>query len=285
SLKDVANKYKGDSKAVEYLSKKIINGGGGVWGDHVMAAHPQISMAEANIMVDYILNINEPKTAKSMPTQGSYATKIPDGQKSNGTYILRAAYKDKGTKVMKSLATEDVVVLKNPTLNPELADKSKGTQLVITPGRSFSMVGDKSYLGYTNVDLTGINEIEITAQAQTRVGASGGVIELRLDSPTGTLIGTSDKIEPREMRMGPPPAQPAASAAGTPAAGTPAAGTPAAGTPAATPPARPNMNSKLKINVPQDAGQHDVYLVFRNDKAKDTQIVMAVSAIEFKASE
>ena len=240
-----------------------------------MAAHPQISMAEANIMVDYILNINEPKTAKSMPTQGSYSTKIPDGQKSNGTYILRAAYKDKGTKVMKSLATEDVVVLKNPILNPELADKSKGTQLVITPGRSFSMVGDKSYLGYTNIDLTGINEIEVTAQAQTRVGAAGGVIELHLDSPTGALIGTSDKIEPREMRMGPPPAQPAASTGATPASGTPAA----------TPPARPNMNNKLKINVPQNAGQHDVYLVFRNEKAKDTQIVMAVSAIEFKASE
>jgi len=212
-----------------------------------------------------------------MPTQGSYSTKVPEGQKSNGTYILRAAYKDKGTKVMKSLATEDVVVLKNPILNPELADKSKGTQLVITPGRSFSMVGDKSYLGYTNVDLTGIKEIEVTAQAQTRVGAAGGVIELHLDSPTGTLIGTSDKIEPREMRMGPPPAAPTQPAASTPAAGTPA--------PATAPPARPNMNSKLKVNVPQNAGQHDVYLVFRNEKAKDTQIVMAVSAIEFKASE
>ena len=271
SLKDVANKYKGDSKAVDYLSKKIINGGGGVWGDHVMAAHPQISMAEANLMVDYIIGINEPKVAKSLPTTGSYSTKIPEGQKNSGTYILRAAYKDKGTKVMKSLSTEDVVVLKNPTLNPELADKSKGTQLVITPGRSFSMVGDKAYLGYTNIDLTGISEIEITAQAQTRVGASGGVIELRLDSPTGTLIGTSDKIEPREMRMGQPPAAPAAPANGQ-AAPT-------------TPPARPNMNNKLKVSVPQNTGQHDVYFVFRNEKAKDTQIVMAVSAIEFKASE
>jgi cytochrome c len=188
---------------------------------------------------------------------------------------------------MKSLSTEDVVVLKNPILNPEFADKSKGTQLVITPGRSFSMVGDKSYLAYTNVDLTGISEIEITAQAQTRVGAAGGVFELRIDSPTGALIGTSDKIEPREMRMGsgaatPPPATPAQSGASAPTKGTPAPGMPAT---AATPPARPNMNSKLKVNVPQNAGQHDVYLVFRNDKAKDTQIVMAVSAIEFKASE
>ena len=111
------------------------------------------------------------------------------------------------------------------------------------------------------------------------MGAAGGVIELHLDSPTGALIATSDKIEPREMRMGPPPA------AATTSAATPAAGTPTVGTPPAASPARPNMNSKLKVSIPPNAGQHDVYLVFRNEKAKDTQIVMAVSAIEFKASE
>jgi cytochrome c len=89
------------------------------------------------------------------------------------------------------------------------------------------------------------------------------------------LIATTDKIEPREMRMGSGAAAPPA-AASTPATGVPSTGTPA---PAATPPARPNMNSKLKVNVPQNVGQHDVYLVFRNDKAKDTQIVMAFSEI------
>jgi cytochrome c len=272
SLKDVANKYKGDSKAVEYLSKKIINGGGGVWGDHVMAAHPQVSMAEANLMVDYILNINEPKTAKSMPTQGSYSTKIPEGQKSNGTYILRAAYKDKGTKMMKSLATEDVVVLKSPTLNPELADVSKGTQLVITPGRSFSMVGDNSYIGYKNIDLNGISEIELSAQAQTRVGAAGGVIELRIDSPNGPLLASSEKIEPREMRMGPPPATTNNNANG---AAAPAQQAP-----------RPQMTPiKAKLSVPANAGQHDVYFVFRNEKAKEKQIIVSLSNIEFKAAE
>jgi cytochrome c len=172
---------------------------------------------------------------------------------------------------MQSLASEDVIVLRSNALNPELSDKSKGTQLIITPGRSFSMVGNNSYLGYKNIDLNGVSEIEISAQAATRVGATGGVFEIRLDSPTGTLLGTSEKIEPREMRMGPPPAAPA----GTPAAGTPAA-----------PPARPNMNSKLKVAIPANSGQHDVYLVFKNSTAKDTQIIMSLSGnIEFKTSE
>jgi cytochrome c len=282
SYQDIANKYKGDSKALELLSKKVINGGGGVWGsEHAMAAHPQISPAESNILVSYILDINEPKTAKSLPAQGSYDTKIPAGQKSSGSYILRAAYKDQGTKTMQSLASEDVIVLRNNALNPELADKSKGTQLIITPGRSFSMVGNNSYIAYKNIDLNGVSEIELSAQAATRVGATGGVFEVRLDSPTGTLLGTSDKIEPREMRMGPPPAAtPAANSTTT----APAAGTPAA-TPAA-PPARPNMNSKLKVAIPANSGQHDVYLVFKNNTAKDTQIIMSLSGnVEFKTSE
>ncbi|MET3126723.1 cytochrome c [Arcicella rosea] len=269
SYQDVAKKYKGDTKALDYLSKKVIAGGGGVWGDHMMAAHPQISQAEANIIVEYILNINEPKTATSLPTNGSYMTKIPEGKKENGSYILRAAYKDKGTKVMKSLASEDLIVLRNAKLNPELADKAKGTQLTITPMRSFSLVGNNAYLGYKNIDLNEISQIELTAQAQTRVGASGGFVELRLDSPTGALIGKSETIEPREVRMGPPPTT-AASTNGQVAA--------------TTPPARPAPNS-LKIAVPANSGQHDVYFVFKNDKAKDSQIVMSVSAIEFKSTE
>jgi cytochrome c len=277
SYKDIANKYKGDAKAVAYLSNKVIAGGGGVWGDHRMAAHPQLSQAETNIIVEYILNINEPKTAKTLPSKGSYDTKIPDGQKENGSYILRAAYKDKGTKVMKSLATEDLIVLRSAKLNPEISDKSKGTQLTITPMRSFSMVGNNAYLAYNNVDLTDINEIEISGQAQTRVGASGGIVEIRLDSPTGTIIGTSEKIEPQEVRFGPPPAA-------TPA--QPANGTAAPAQPAQAP-AAPQRRpvSKFKIAIPANSGQHDVYLVFKNDKTKEAQIIMSVSAIEFKNNE
>ncbi|MEA5458418.1 PQQ-dependent sugar dehydrogenase [Arcicella sp. LKC2W] len=262
SYRDIATRYKSDAKAIENLSNKVIAGGGGVWGDHRMAAHPQISQAEANIIVEYILNINEPKTAKSLPTKGNYDTKVPTGQKENGSYILRAAYKDKGTKVMKSLATEDLIVLRNAKLNPEISDKSKGTQLTITPMRSFSMVGNNAYLAYNNVDLTDISEIEIAGQAQTRVGASGGIVEIRLDSPTGTVIGKSEQIEPQEVRFGPAPAAPAGSAA------------------PAAPQRRPP--SKFKIAVPANSGQHDVYFVFKNDKAKDSQIIMSVSAIEFK---
>jgi cytochrome c len=277
AYQQVATKYKGDSKAMENLTKKVIAGGGGVWGDHVMAAHPQISQAEADIMVNYILNINEPKPTASLPTAGTFETKSPKEQKgANGSYIVRAAYKDKGSKTMKSLATEDILVLRNPVLNPELADVSKSTNLVMTPGRSFSMVGNDSYLGYNNIDLNGISEIELSVSAQTRVGAAGGFVELHSGSPTGNLIGKTEKIEPTEMRMGPPPAATPAPATGTNTTTT-----------AVTPPPAPRRpgGSKLKIAIPANTGQQDIYLVFKSEKAKDIQILMSVSGIEFKSIE
>ena len=57
SYQEVAEKYKSRSDAVEYLSERVIKGGGGVWGETVMAAHPQLSMSEANQMSKYILSL------------------------------------------------------------------------------------------------------------------------------------------------------------------------------------------------------------------------------------
>jgi cytochrome c len=55
AYRDVANKYAGADTAVAYLTKKIINGGMGVWGSVMMVPHPGISQADAEAMVKYIL--------------------------------------------------------------------------------------------------------------------------------------------------------------------------------------------------------------------------------------
>lgn len=55
AYKDVANKYAGNDTAVAYLAKKVIKGGSGVWGTVPMTPHPDLSMADAETMVKYIL--------------------------------------------------------------------------------------------------------------------------------------------------------------------------------------------------------------------------------------
>ncbi|HVZ98556.1 MAG TPA: c-type cytochrome [Chitinophagaceae bacterium] len=55
AYKDVAKKYAGNDTAVTYLAHKIISGGKGVWGDVVMTPHPELSEADAEQIVKYIL--------------------------------------------------------------------------------------------------------------------------------------------------------------------------------------------------------------------------------------
>jgi cytochrome c len=52
---DVANKYAHSDTALTYLAHKIISGGKGVWGDVMMTPHPEVSEADAEQMVKYIL--------------------------------------------------------------------------------------------------------------------------------------------------------------------------------------------------------------------------------------
>ncbi len=55
AYKDVANKYAGNDTAVTHLAHKILAGGSGVWGTVPMTPHPDLSEADAEQMVKYIL--------------------------------------------------------------------------------------------------------------------------------------------------------------------------------------------------------------------------------------
>jgi cytochrome c len=57
SYKDVAKKYEATDANVKLLAGKIIAGGQGVWGEIPMSAHPQVSQADAESMIRYILSL------------------------------------------------------------------------------------------------------------------------------------------------------------------------------------------------------------------------------------
>ncbi|MBX9901843.1 MAG: c-type cytochrome [Burkholderiaceae bacterium] len=54
-FKDVAKKYAGDKTAEAKLATKVVKGGSGVWGAIAMPANPQVSEAEAKILVKWVL--------------------------------------------------------------------------------------------------------------------------------------------------------------------------------------------------------------------------------------
>jgi cytochrome c len=57
SYKDVAQKYPNTPENVKMLAEKVIQGGQGNWGEIPMAAHPNISQADAEAMISYILTL------------------------------------------------------------------------------------------------------------------------------------------------------------------------------------------------------------------------------------
>ncbi|UCE30116.1 MAG: c-type cytochrome [Burkholderiales bacterium] len=57
AYKDVAAKYAGNAGAVAALVRKVRAGGSGVWGPVPMPANPQVSEAEAEKLVKWILEM------------------------------------------------------------------------------------------------------------------------------------------------------------------------------------------------------------------------------------
>ncbi|RAW00771.1 ThuA domain-containing protein [Pseudochryseolinea flava] len=196
---DIAKKYKDDPKAVDYLAKKIINGGGGVWGDVNMAAHPQLSPADASEIVRYILSLAANPPKKNLPAKGTFTPQIAKGVPDQGVFILRAAYTDKGANGMPPASAEQVMVLNSGTIQAHKADLKDGVQQYTLPDPPIQlMIGsnNNAYLGFKHIDLTHIAQIVLVASAPLEYGFVGGTMEVRIDSPTGEIIGTSGAITP-----------------------------------------------------------------------------------------
>lgn len=54
---EISAKYANDKTAARKLANKIRKGGTGVWGIDVMPPQPQVSEAEANAIVKYMLSL------------------------------------------------------------------------------------------------------------------------------------------------------------------------------------------------------------------------------------
>ena len=180
----VAQKYKGDKTAQERLVKKVINGGSGVWGDAMMPAHSSLPAAEVDAIVKYILSLGDKQTAqKNLPVNGTYTTGIQPGQTNHGSFIFRAAYRDKGAKNLASQLSEDVVILRNSYLSVNESGSNKG--LSFSKDRLIATVSEKgAYLMFPKTDLTDLKAIEIIGDK-----AVPGQVEVHLGSPVGRIIG------------------------------------------------------------------------------------------------
>lgn len=273
SYMEVAEKYNNDKKGQETIAQRIINGSVGIWGEHAMSAHPDLSEQESILIVDYIMGLNEPKPEiQNIPLSGTYITTVPKKENGKGSYLLRAAYTDKGLPSLKSLTTEKIIALRNPMVDPENYDDADGIKILTTPRRSLKISKSEGWLAYRDIDLTGIDEIAIIAEASPRTSDIGGIIELHIDSANGELVGATDNVGPIEVdlraelvklradwekggKKGPRPGFRTVQAL---------------------------YQKEYTLNVKQLNGTQNLYFVFKNPSAKEGQMLMQVKTIEFK---
>ncbi|MEO8577891.1 MAG: PQQ-dependent sugar dehydrogenase, partial [Gemmatimonadales bacterium] len=247
---DVARKYHNDSTVTTRLIRKIREGGTGVWGKVTMPAHPQLTDAQASAMLAYILSLGERKSgAPSLPDRGTYVPAPGSADSPRGVLLLSAAYTDRAVNGMPAITKEKTIVLRSPTVVVANGEFSEGVSkqsvpevpieitVVNRPGASVAL---------KQIDLTGITAVVLSAVAPAQYQAKGGKIEVRLDSPTGALLGESGLIRPTTDPAAPP--------------------------------------SQLRTALSPTSGLHDVYLVFRNADANGDQFLFGVLTATFQSA-
>lgn len=194
----IARRYGKEEGAVDKLATKIINGGGGNWDSgHVMSAHPQLSRADAGEMVKYILSLGQAQS--TLPVQGTVQTnRQATSATEPGIYLLTARYTDKGANGIAPITGHTTLVLRPARLLAASADYFKGVakQNPGRPGQPVVMAYNESgaYIRIAKIDLAGIRKLDL----ETFTGNLTGQFDIRIDTPDGPLLGTTQVTPNKE---------------------------------------------------------------------------------------
>lgn len=188
----VALKYAQDPAAVETLAAKVINGGGGVWGELPMPPHPQHQLDEAQQMVDWILSLKDQSSRAPRPGAGGSWTapaKPKAGTRADeGVLLLTAGYTDAGAEDAPPLRGENTIVLHSRKKRVALYDAVQGMEYVEQVEGETGILGhfsDGDWICWRDINLAGIEKLTVRAGS---LGDTAGKLELRTGSPKGDLL-------------------------------------------------------------------------------------------------
>ncbi|MEM6800626.1 MAG: PQQ-dependent sugar dehydrogenase, partial [Bacteroidota bacterium] len=189
---DIASKYTREDKST--LISRVIKGSSGIWGETMMAAHPQLSVGEVGKIIDYIFSLRPQKKEadNKLPLSGKLSFKEYKGNKAGGKYILMASYLDTGNKNLpqSTLSTSKQIVFKLPKIEAEDADeRSEG--LGIWNGHGARLVGSiahNTYLRFDDISFKNLEGLQLAAAYNADYPYAGSV-EIREGAIDGTLIG------------------------------------------------------------------------------------------------
>jgi cytochrome c len=189
SYLEIARRYQGRKDITQTLAEKIIKGGAGNWGQTVMSAHPTLNFTQATQMVEYILSLAEPKAAgPAYPLQGVLTATVPKGKIPGGTFLISAAFTDRGQGPIEPMTGRDLLILRPLKIQAERSEiLGKGLGAATVQGfTTLSGMRHGDSFGFKNIDLNGIASVSVSLIVEE---VEGGLIEIRIGNPTGKKIG------------------------------------------------------------------------------------------------
>lgn len=113
SLVEIAAKYRGQPGAIALLTRKVRDGGGGVWGPIPMLPHTQLTDDEVAIMLRWILGLEPGKGGPVLlrGLTGELATPNPRKPKP-GVFVIEATYTDQGRAPAGELSGRATITLR-----------------------------------------------------------------------------------------------------------------------------------------------------------------------------
>ncbi|HEA30058.1 MAG TPA: PKD domain-containing protein [Leeuwenhoekiella sp.] len=194
SYTQVSERYKNDKNKFTYLSKKIMNGGAGAWGEVMMPAHPTLTDAETRQIITYIGSLTDNSAKKkSLAPSGTITPLKTD---SGNSMVIIASYTDKGTSSNRPLTGTAQLVVPSATISitDDLQKEGfsqmeyDGNKILLTPQK-------KGWFALPKVDLTGVDHVLLSVGWQGAMKSSLSY-EVHLDAPDGKLVGSGTMKKP-----------------------------------------------------------------------------------------
>lgn len=182
---EISSKYDGQ-EVKEKLINTVIEGGGGVWGDRQMPAHPQLTREAVGQMIEYIMSVGKEESSANNSYLGTMGNLALDRHgNSAGNYVLTASYQDRGAAGMPPITGRRQIQLRNAKVLAASADGFRDAAKANNQGSYLiKFTADSAFLQFKDIDLRQISYLSFELDPAN----TSGKLEFRLGSSDGKLL-------------------------------------------------------------------------------------------------
>ncbi len=129
ALVDIADKYRGQTGAMDVSADRVLKGSAGVWSEIPMLPHPQHTKDEIHMMVEWIFSLEKGKAVAGLHHGTEGEIPVPENDRIRRG-VFQADFTDFGSSPAAPLTTTAMVNLRSRTIEAEEADEIMGPKVM-----------------------------------------------------------------------------------------------------------------------------------------------------------